>query len=512
MCGHQFEKAGNNAQVPAPDDAQQKSRVRQRTGSASATEVDAIKTQTGSGTHSVGGSASNNPIPPANSAFGVSSPSAATSKFSTPQSSPRDTASPRDAASQEEFGSKLSSWKQFVSTGDPIADEDIDTTFLDEEPKKEKDRLPTGVLSREKLMADSSFESDADIVDAFAWDDAEDNEEDEDFEGEAEPEGDALGSSDAAPQGRKRRRRRRRRKGNATNEQASAGASGPQVPPPQPPLSESVVSGAAVSSSGSDRSGAKEIPAAGSASAAPSLMRSAFASSAPADSSRADSARADSPKMEVKAPASAPAPAEPPPPAAPVVSTTAAPASVEAPVGTSASTPPTKSFVAQSQGAIPIVSETVPPSTQPVKKSETSEVPKSVGAQVESPRPEVARVTPNHVMGEGMLVGWLVTFKEDQKGKAIEIREGRRFIGRGHLRPTDVVFDHESVSTPHGMLAAAPGDGLMFQDLMSEKGTFILRAGGKVSDWSQVVNSVSLQHGDRLRFGDYEVLVVLLPR
>ncbi len=121
-------------------------------------------------------------------------------------------------------------------------------------------------------------------------------------------------------------------------------------------------------------------------------------------------------------------------------------------------------------------------------------------------------VAEQRVSGDGMLIGWLVSFREDNKGRAVEIRSGRCFIGRGQLRNTDVVFSHESISTPHGMLVASEGEGFSFQDLMSERGTYVLRSGGKGNDWSQVLNSTVLNHGDRVRFGDYEVVVVLLPR
>ena len=48
----------------------------------------------------------------------------------------------------------------------------------------------------------------------------------------------------------------------------------------------------------------------------------------------------------------------------------------------------------------------------------------------------------------GKLYGWLVSFV-DPDGSSIELREGRFFVSAAQLRPTDMVFEDDTISTPH---------------------------------------------------------------
>jgi hypothetical protein len=111
---------------------------------------------------------------------------------------------------------------------------------------------------------------------------------------------------------------------------------------------------------------------------------------------------------------------------------------------------------------------------------------------------------------DGKLVGWFVTFGENAQGESTEIRAGRFFLGRQKLRGNDYIIPHSSISTPHCMIVAGGGDALMIQDLMSEGGTQLKRAGE--STYSPVTNAVSVHHGDWVRFGQYEAMVCLLPK
>jgi hypothetical protein len=105
--------------------------------------------------------------------------------------------------------------------------------------------------------------------------------------------------------------------------------------------------------------------------------------------------------------------------------------------------------------------------------------------------------------------GELVSYVDDPRGSAIELRSGRFFLGSRQLRASDVIIPHESVSAPH-CLVKADRRGVELQDLMSEEGTFVKKSGQ--ADFEQIEESVTLSNGDRIRMGSYELLVCLLPR
>ncbi len=108
----------------------------------------------------------------------------------------------------------------------------------------------------------------------------------------------------------------------------------------------------------------------------------------------------------------------------------------------------------------------------------------------------------------GVLVGWLVNFASDPKGESSELRSGKFFVGRQQLRKHDMVLDRDGVSTPHCMVSVADGQ-MQVQDLMSERGTYIQRSGSDSFD--EISDIAEIEHGDRLKIGDYEVMVCLLP-
>ena len=110
---------------------------------------------------------------------------------------------------------------------------------------------------------------------------------------------------------------------------------------------------------------------------------------------------------------------------------------------------------------------------------------------------------------EGRLIGWLVTYRNDFRGAPIEIREGRFFIGGAKLRDSDLVLADDSLSVPHCLVKAEAKDGLVVQDLMSEKGSFIKKQGSNRYELITVPTVIS--HGDWLKFGEYEVMACIVP-
>ncbi len=107
------------------------------------------------------------------------------------------------------------------------------------------------------------------------------------------------------------------------------------------------------------------------------------------------------------------------------------------------------------------------------------------------------------------LLGWLVSFKKDESGNAVELREGRFFITSSRVRDTDMVIPDAAISIPHCLLKVNAGSGVQIQDLMSENGTFIKLVGQR--EFEKVTVPTNINHGDWVRFGEYDVLVCLVP-
>ncbi len=106
------------------------------------------------------------------------------------------------------------------------------------------------------------------------------------------------------------------------------------------------------------------------------------------------------------------------------------------------------------------------------------------------------------------LIGWLVRY-DSPGGVSTELRGSKFFITREQIRVTDIVVADPSVSSPH-CLVSSPGNGaLIVQDLLSENGISLRRAGS--NSFENLDESGSVQSGDTLRFGSAEFLVVLVP-
>ncbi len=110
----------------------------------------------------------------------------------------------------------------------------------------------------------------------------------------------------------------------------------------------------------------------------------------------------------------------------------------------------------------------------------------------------------------GKLCGWLVSFATNPLGSSIELREGKFFISGKQLKPTDLVVEHQSVSTPHAIASAGLDQGLSLHDLMSEKGVFLKRKGEQ--NYKKEDEQFIARSGDWVKFGDAEYMVVFLPK
>jgi cell division septation protein DedD len=137
-------------------------------------------------------------------------------------------------------------------------------------------------------------------------------------------------------------------------------------------------------------------------------------------------------------------------------------------------------------------------------KPEPKPEPKRQERAMQQPKP----ATPKRkgISAPGRLFGWFVSFASPE-GAAVELREGRFFVTSSNVRGTDLVLNDDSVSAPHALVVVESG--LVVQDLVSESGVFVKRAGS--SNFKQEIDPVELFHGDSVRFGNVEFIVSLLP-
>jgi len=103
----------------------------------------------------------------------------------------------------------------------------------------------------------------------------------------------------------------------------------------------------------------------------------------------------------------------------------------------------------------------------------------------------------------GRLVGWLVSYSEDDLGTAHEIRSGRTLISSGRIGENRVItVSDKSVSLPHSALRASQKHRITIQDIFSESGTYLQKS----EDDSEVKlnEPTEIDHGDWVRFGAAE--------
>lgn len=139
-----------------------------------------------------------------------------------------------------------------------------------------------------------------------------------------------------------------------------------------------------------------------------------------------------------------------------------------------------------------------------IEEKKTQVISREVSMAAKAGAPERAEAG-----AEGVLVGWFVNYEQDSNGLSIEIRSGKYFVARQRLRDDDLVIPDTAVSTPHCLVKASRKGGLEIQDLMSEQGTFLKKKGS--NSFVPVKDVESVEHGDCLRLGAYEVTVCLVP-
>lgn len=107
------------------------------------------------------------------------------------------------------------------------------------------------------------------------------------------------------------------------------------------------------------------------------------------------------------------------------------------------------------------------------------------------------------------LVGWLVSYDLDSKGKTFEIRAGRSLLSSDNSGDRRVITVREnSISSPHMAMSASSRHKVMIQDIFSEFGTYITKSdSGKEIE---VRGPTELEHGDWLRVGEKTRLQVCL--
>jgi len=110
-------------------------------------------------------------------------------------------------------------------------------------------------------------------------------------------------------------------------------------------------------------------------------------------------------------------------------------------------------------------------------------------------------------MRPGRLFGWMVSY-ENPDGRAIELREGKFFVTSSSIKGSDLILEDPSISTPHALMSISES-GLLVQDLMSDHGVFI--RSGEERDFRREDGVIRVSHGDWLRFGEVEFLVIVVP-
>ncbi len=99
------------------------------------------------------------------------------------------------------------------------------------------------------------------------------------------------------------------------------------------------------------------------------------------------------------------------------------------------------------------------------------------------------------------LIGWLVTYANDEQGEAHELRSGRTLISsqNGAKNTSFIALSSKTVSSPHSAIHASRKHNVQIQDIFTESGTFLTRS-GKTNE-EKIQGTIDLHHGDRIRFG-----------
>ena len=113
---------------------------------------------------------------------------------------------------------------------------------------------------------------------------------------------------------------------------------------------------------------------------------------------------------------------------------------------------------------------------------------------------------------QSLLVGFLVSFDENETGLFCELREGRWIISSEQSTSGNfIIVNDQTVSPLHAILRVAEDGGVQVLDQLSEHGTFIVR--DQESEEEELTGSMSeLFHGDTIRFGERVFHVCLIKR
>lgn len=110
------------------------------------------------------------------------------------------------------------------------------------------------------------------------------------------------------------------------------------------------------------------------------------------------------------------------------------------------------------------------------------------------------------------IIGFLVSYKDNENGEVIEIRQGRWLLTSKFSDQSDqqIVIDDETISPLHAIIRATADGKIDVLDQLTEYGTGLTRAsGGAEIDLAGAKEKI--EHGDTIRFGKREFVVCLVP-
>ena len=113
---------------------------------------------------------------------------------------------------------------------------------------------------------------------------------------------------------------------------------------------------------------------------------------------------------------------------------------------------------------------------------------------------QYASGNPRGESGKGRLVGWLVSYGLDPKGKAFPLHEGRQSLGRG--KANDICIDDTQLSKEHAIILYRNGR-FIFEDKLSTNGSNV--------NGRETIGQIELHHGDVLEMGRNTFIFVTIP-
>ena len=107
--------------------------------------------------------------------------------------------------------------------------------------------------------------------------------------------------------------------------------------------------------------------------------------------------------------------------------------------------------------------------------------------------------SPNSGADGRRLVGWLVSYGQNEMGASYELRSGRCFISSAEVGEATILVDDEHVCSPHAALKTSRKHAIVLQDVFSKYGTYLSKGDNKETRLAAPVN---LEHGDWIRVGE----------